>query len=79
MQFTDADVDARPMHEPKMSAFDEHQYQRQCFEFESFLAQQDLRMYWPNSYTTEKQIHLLMFMKNHKYFDIKMPLNMKNF
>ena len=66
IQCTRADVDARPMHEPKVSALDEHQHQRKCTGFESFLEQQDLRMYWPNSHTTEKQIHLLMFVKNYK-------------
>ena len=42
----------RPMHEPKVSALDEHQHQRKCTGFESFLEHQDLRMYWPNSYTS---------------------------
>ena len=41
-----------PMHEPKVSALDEHQHQRKCTGFESFLEHQDLRMYWPNSYTS---------------------------
>ena len=42
----------RPMHEPKVSALDEYQHQRKCTGFESFLEHQDLRMYWPNSYTS---------------------------
>ena len=39
------DVDARPMHEPKVSALNEHQHQRKCTGFKSFLEQQDLRKY----------------------------------
>ena len=48
-QYTHIDVDARPMHEVKVSALDEHQHQHKYTGFESFLKQQDLRMYWPNS------------------------------
>ena len=40
-----AHADARPMHEPKVSALDKHQHQRKCIGFESFREQQDLRMY----------------------------------
>ena len=47
-------VDAHPMHEPKEKALDEQQ-------LESFLEQ---HMFLPNSYTTEKQNHLLMIVKN---------------
>ena len=45
IQCTRADVDARPMHEPKISTLDGHQHQRKCSGFESFLEQDDLRMY----------------------------------
>ena len=78
IQCTRADVDARPMHKLKVSALDEHQHQHKCTGFESFLEQQDLSMYWPNSYTTEKLNHFLMFVKNYKRNGFKMPLNMKN-
>ena len=37
-----------------MSADVDDQHQQKCTEFQSFLEQQDLCMYWPNSYTTEK-------------------------
>ena len=37
-----------------------------------------MQIYEPNSYTTEKQNHFLMFMKNYKLNDPKMVLNMKN-
>ena len=39
----------------KVSALDEHQHQYKCTGFESFLEQQDLRMYWPNSCRTGKK------------------------
>ena len=41
IQCMHADVDALPVHEPKESALDEHQHQRKCTGFESFLEQQD--------------------------------------
>ena len=50
------DVDAYPLHKPKVSALDEHQHQGKCSGFESFLEQQDLRMYWLNLYTNENEI-----------------------
>ena len=64
-----ADVDARSMHQAKVSALVEHQHQHKCTGFESFLKHQayactestDLS---PNSYMTEKQNQLLMFVKN---------------
>ena len=62
----------------KVSALDEHQHQCKFRVFESFLKQQDVRVYWPNSYTTEKQNHLLMFVKNYRQNGFKMPLNMNN-
>ena len=74
IQCTRANVDAHPMHEPKVSALDEHLHQRECTGFESLLEQQDFRMHRPNSYTTEKQNHMLMFVKNYRQNGFKMPL-----
>ena len=79
IQCTPADIDARPMHEPKVSGLDKHQHRRKCTGFESFFEQQDLRMSWLNSYTTEKQLIIcscLWKIKGKMAF--KMPLNMKN-
>ena len=58
----------RPMHEPKVSALDEHQHQRKCTGFESFLEHQDLRMYWPNSYTSVNTFILRLI---YQLYDLK--------
>ena len=61
IQCTHADVNARQMHELKVSALDEHQHQRKCTGFESFLEQEDFTHFL--SYMTEKQNRLLMFVR----------------
>ena len=43
IQCTHAVVDTCPMHKPKVNAFDDHQHQRTCTGFESFLEQQNLK------------------------------------
>ena len=37
-----------------------------------------MQIYSPNSCTTEKKNHFLIFMKNYKVNSFKMSLNMKN-
>ena len=37
-----------------------------------------MQIYQPNSYTTEKQNHLLIFVTNYKWNGLKMALNLKN-
>ena len=62
----------------KVSALDEHQQQRKCTGFESFLKQQELRIYWPKSYTTEKENKLLILRENCEQNGCIMSLNKKN-
>ena len=53
IQCTRADVDASNAR-TKGECIGQHQHQRKCTGFESFLEHQDLRMYWPNSYASVK-------------------------